>query len=127
MKAFLAERAHIVQETRVSEGRNDGKTGVSPLAGLVGVFVIAAGLLWFVTQMAEQRGAEVLLRRYCDDPVRHVALVKEILTEQEPAGTQKRRPYIIAAKLLYIVQRGANEPVQTYLERLHRSVVSACR
>jgi len=116
-----------VQNSEISEDQNGGRRKISPLAGLAVIFVIAAGLLWLVTQMAEQRGAEVLLRRYCDDPARHVALVGDILTKAEPAGANRRRPYIIAAKLLYIVQRKANEPVQSYLERLYQSVVSACR
>ncbi len=116
-----------MQDQQVSDSASKDRRGISPLAGLAVVFVIAAGALWFVTQMAQQRGSEVLLRRYCDDPARHVALVEDILTKAEPAGTKKRRPYIIAAKLLYIVQRKTNEPVQAYLERLRQSVVSACR
>ncbi len=116
-----------MQNSGIPEGRGGRKRRISPLLGVFAIFIIAAGALWFVTQMAEKRGSEVLLRRYCDDPARHVALVRDILTKSEPAGEKTRRPYIIAAKLLYIVQRKANEPVPAYLERLRQNVVSACR
>jgi len=115
-----------VKKAETSDEGGKSKRGLPPLAGLAVIFVIAAGTLWFVTQMAEKRGSVVLLRRYCDDPAKHVALVGDILTKARPAGQNKRRPYIIAAKLLYIVQRKANEPVPAYLKRLHKSVASAC-
>ncbi len=99
----------------------------SPFGIIVVVFGIVAMILIFVTWMAEQRADDTLLRRYCGDTDYHVALVKKILTKSEPAGKENRRPYIVAAKLLYIVQQNANEPVQSYLERLRITIMSACQ
>ncbi len=99
----------------------------SPFAIIVTVFGMVAAILVFVTWMAEQRADDTLLRRYCGDIDYHVELVKKILTESEPSGEEKRRPYIVAAKLIYIVQQNANEPVQSYLERLRITIKSACQ
>ena len=99
----------------------------SPFGIIVAVFAIVAAILVLVTQMAAQRADDTLLRRYCGDPDYHVALVEKILTKSDPAGKEKRRPYIVAAKLLYIVQQNANEPVQSYLERLRITIISACQ
>ena len=98
----------------------------SSLIPLLAVFLITSAVLLYISHMADHRASNALLRRYCDDPARHVALVKRILTKDEPAGTGTRRPYIIAAKLIYIVQQEVNEPVQTYLERLHTTIVASC-
>lgn len=97
-----------------------------PLVGLMAVFMVASAVMLYVAHMADNRAGTALLRRYCDDPAAHVALVKRILTKADPADGGTRRPYIIAAKLIYIVHQNVNEPVPSYLQRLHTSIVASC-
>jgi len=97
------------------------------LGGVAVIFAITAAILISVFNGAEWRAEHELLPRYCDKPVFHLGLVREILTQETPAGGETRRPYIIAAKLLYIVPRQDDEPVDAYITRLDFEIQRSCR
>ena len=104
-----------------------GRAGRRGLLAIVGVFVIVALALTAIFDSAEWYADRVLVPRYCENPEAAVALVGEILTEAEPAGTAKTRPYIIAAKLIYLVPRQDGETVEAYVSRLPGEIRALCR
>lgn len=86
---------------------------------LVILLVISAAAQWYARS--------VTLPRYCDDPVRTLERVRRLLTEQRPAGDGDRKPYIVAARLTFLIPREGNEPLTAYLERLQRHLDRECR
>jgi len=111
------------------EHHDEGETparGRAPLLRLAIGFGIAAAVLLSLFQLAEWRADNDLLQRYCDAPERHIALVGEVLRERAPAGDGSKRPYAVAAKLIFIVPQQTDEPDDAYLERLRRAVYEAC-
>lgn len=97
------------------------------MVGVVVIFAITGALLISVFSGARWRAENELLPRYCEGPVGHLHLVRQILTQTTPAGDEARRPYIIAAKLLYIVPREEDEPVDDYITRLDFEIQRSCR
>ncbi len=97
------------------------------LGAVIAIFAITAVILISVFNGAEWRAEHELLPRYCDTPALHLDLVRQILTEETPAGGETRRPYIIAAKLLYIVPRQDGEPVGDYITRVDYEIQRSCR
>ncbi len=69
----------------------------------------------------------VSLPRYCDDPAGTLVLLERVLTEKRPAGADARRPYLIAAKLVFLVPRESNEELGHYLARVHEHINETCR
>lgn len=108
----------------MSEGKHAKGLG---LKGVAVIFAITAIILVTVFSGAEWRAENELLPRYCDNPQAHLDIVRQILTEKTPAGDQTRRPYIIAAKLLYIVPRQDEEFVDNYISRLDFEIQRSCR
>ncbi len=94
---------------------------------LIAIFITASLVLLGIFQFAQQRAEQVSLPRYCDAPSEHLALISKILTEERPAGDDNRRPYIVAAKLIYLVPRNAEEGLNAYLERLRQRISETCR
>ncbi len=86
---------------------------------LVIMLVISAAAQWYARS--------VTLPRYCQDPVQTLARVRELLTERRPAGDGDRKPYIIAARLTFLIPREGDEPLDAYLERLQRHIDRQCR
>ena len=64
--------------------------------------------------------------RYCENPSETMGLVERILTEDEPSGDEARRPYIVAAKLVFLVPQGDGESVADYLSRLEVEITERC-
>jgi hypothetical protein len=69
----------------------------------------------------------VSMPRYCDNPADTLHYLEKVLTEERPAEEHSRRPYIIAAKLLYIIPQQREEPVKDYLRRLKIRIAEQCR
>ncbi|RKZ36850.1 MAG: hypothetical protein DRQ49_07275 [Gammaproteobacteria bacterium] len=89
------------------------------------IIFVALALLsisFFSTRYAQQ----VTLPRYCDNPEQALYLLEEILTKERPAGDETRRPYIIAAKLLFLLPRQADEPISNYLNRVRQHLQKQC-
>ena len=80
----------------------------------------------FATQWYAQN---VSMPRYCEDPVQALEHVRQLLTEESPAGDsfEARRPYIIAAKLLFLVPRKSDEDDTAYLLRIRQHLEQQCR
>jgi len=91
------------------------------------VFGVVAVVLLSVFRFAAWRADGELLSRYCDAPSAHLALVERLLTEPEPVGEDGNRPYIIAAKLIYLIPQKAGESNGDYLLRLRGRIRQVCR
>jgi len=98
-------------------------SGVFRLAVVFGAVAVVLLLLF---RFAAWRADGELLFRYCDRPEAHLARVERLLTESEPAGEDARRPYIIAAKLIYLIPQDDGEPNEDYLKRLGQRIRAAC-
>jgi len=71
----------------------------------------------------------VAMPRYCEDPVQTLERVQRLLTEKTPANDNfdSRRPYIIAAKILFLVPRTDSEDDSAYLLRIQQHLEQQCR
>ena len=79
-----------------------------------------------VSALAQWYGRTVSLPRYCEDPAGALAHLERILAEDRPAGDGSRRPYVVAAKLLFLLPREADEDRGRYLERVRRHLRVQC-
>jgi hypothetical protein len=80
-----------------------------------------------ISLLSRWHAQQVTLPRYCENPEQSLQLLQKILTEKRPAGDETRRPYIIAAKLLFLIPRQADEEIPTYLERVRVQLREQCR
>jgi hypothetical protein len=93
---------------------------------VIGFGVVALAMTG-IFDAAEWYAEEVSLPRYCDDPDAAIAQVHQILVEERPAGQEPTRAFVVAAKLIYLVPRGAGEPIPDYLVRLRERIGAPCR
>lgn len=91
---------------------------------IAGVVVL---LLMLVSLWANWYTDNVSLPRYCDDTEQALQRVGRLLTERRPAGDAPRRPYLTAAKLLFLVPRQGEETIPHYLQRLRGYLAEQCR
>lgn len=68
----------------------------------------------------------VSIPRYCEDPQTTIQYLQRVINEQRPAGENARRPYLIAAKLLFLLPRQSGENVPEYLERVSLHIRDQC-
>lgn len=101
----------------------DEKPPFSPLRLIVIVLLILLG----ISSAAQWYSGNVTMPRYCQDPVQTIERVRKVLTEQTPAGDGDRKPYIIAARLTFLLPRESNEPLDDYIVRLQRHIDQQCR
>lgn len=101
----------------------DADPAFKPLRVLVPtlVFLLAVSL-WI-----QWYSRAVSLPRYCDDPAGTLVLLERVLTEARPAGSETRRPYLVAAKLIFLVPRESNEELGHYLDRVRQHIAEVCR
>ena len=59
----------------------------------------------------------VSLPRYCKNPADTIHYLEKVLTEKTPAKEEARKPYLIAAKLIYLIPQQYSESVPDYLDR----------
>ncbi len=93
---------------------------------IVIVFVIAAAVMSFVFSSAEWYANEAAVPRYCEDHENVIKRVRLILTRNEPVGSGSKRPFIIAAKLIFLVPKKAEESTASYISRLTRHIDRVC-
>lgn len=111
------------------EGKSAGVPGRDRLGTLVRLsvfFAVAAFVLIGIFNSAEWYADRVAMPRYCADPSAAVARVHHILTQPPSAEGSTSRPYLVAAKLIYLVPRRSGESVQNYTARLHREIKTDC-
>lgn len=94
----------------------------NPLQVIVPVLL----LMLSVSFAARWYSQQVTLPRYCEDPEQALNYLQKIITETRPAGEASRRPYIIAAKLLFLLPREAFEPDQAYIVRVQQYLRKQC-
>ena len=82
----------------------------------------------FISQAIKWYSTSVTLPRYCEDPELALHHLEEIISKPEPAGDtrESRRPYIIAAKLIYLVPQKSNESIENYLHRVRTELSQRC-
>ena len=98
-----------------------------PWIGIAATLTITCGALIGIFTAADWYAGHVSMPRHCADPETALALVERILTEARPAGEQRTTPYVVAAKLLYLVPQRPEEPERAYLARLRGHIETACR
>lgn len=89
-------------------------------------FIIVSCALWLIFSSAQWYADTAALPRYCDNPDTTVELVGRILKSGNPAGDENRRPYVIAAKLIFLVPRADDEPISAYQARLRERIAETC-
>lgn len=90
------------------------------------VFALATGVMLFVFNSADWYASNAALPRYCENPQKTVMIVEEILTSETPGQGRKRRPYIVAAKLIFLVPQEEGETLPDYLQRLRTTISQSC-
>ena len=114
-------------DTEAADSRTGSSASPKGLGLIAAVFILAAAGLVGVFQAAERYGDGVLVTRYCANPEATVEMIGRILADRRPAGDQSRRPYIIAAKLIYLVPRHEGESLAVYQNRLRQHIERRCR
>lgn len=91
------------------------------------IFFILLVML-FISQAIKWYSTSVTLPRFCEDPEQALHHLEEIISTRTPeANTREaRRPYIIAAKLIYLVPQQSNESIENYLYRLRGELSQRC-
>ncbi len=90
------------------------------------VFFLTAAVMLFIFNSADWYAKNAALPRYCENPTQAVEIVKEILTSEAPGEGKKRRPYIVAAKLIFLVPQAQGETMPQYLNRLRDRISQSC-
>ena len=67
--------------------------------------------------------------RYCEDPMQTLERVRQLMTEKTPAADdfESRRPFIVIAKLLFLIPRNSEEDEAAYLLRIRQYLEEQCR
>ncbi len=90
------------------------------------VFGLTAATMLFIFHSADWYATNSALPRYCNNPDETVAIVRKILTSDTPVENQKKRPFIIAAKLIFLVPQEDGETVEQYIPRLRNRISETC-
>jgi len=90
------------------------------------VFALTTAVMLFIFNSADWYARNAALPRYCEKPQQTVEIVEEILTSPTPGEGKKRRPYIVAAKLIFLVPQTENEAMSDYMLRLRDKISNAC-
>ena len=91
------------------------------------VFLVTAVAMLLIFDAAEWYTDNSALPRFCESPADTVENVREILSSTTPVEGNTKRPYIVAAKLIFLVPRGDAELLEPYLERLRRRISESCQ
>jgi len=106
----------------VTNSELDNSRPFNPLQVILPVVL----LLVLISFAARWYSQQVTLPRYCEDPDQALVYLQQIISETRPAGEASRRPYIIAAKLLFLLPRESNETDHVYIERVKQHLIIQC-
>lgn len=120
------DRVQVAQTGERATAPSSRGRGAAPLRLAVG-FGVAALVLVGVFDAAEWYAEQVSIPRYCESPDATLERVRETLSQQRPASEASTRPYVIAAKLIYLVPRNDGESLEAYLGRLRLRIAESCR
>ena len=84
-------------------------------------------IMLLISAWARSYSEHVSLPRYCDNPQSTLTHLEQVIRAPRPAGDDSRRPYIIAAKLLFLLPREPEETESTYLSRVRKHIEDTCR
>lgn len=93
---------------------------------LVAILIVVI-LLLAISLGGDWYANKVLLPRYCGNVPETVRLLEEVLTEERPAGTSSRIPYLIAAKITVLLPQRSSEDIPAYLQRVQLHLQRTCR
>ena len=102
-------------------GSNQGTFKTLPVV----VTVLAVSVL--LSMGAGWYGEQVSVPRYCANQVQTRVQLERILTRKRPAGDASRKPYVLAARLLFLLPQGSDEPVPAYLRRVEQHLQEHCQ
>lgn len=91
------------------------------------VIFVAGAVMMFTFNLVEWYGTKNAIPRFCKDPDGSVQRVREILTKTNPVGEGAKRPYIVAAKLIFLLPQHDQEDVDAYIFRLQQHLAVECR
>ncbi len=84
-------------------------------------------VMLLISVWAKWYGQQVSLPRYCEDPQGSLQYLEKVIEEKRPAGDESRRPYIVAAKILFLLPRRSEEEQTAYLNRIRAYIQDTCR
>ncbi len=84
-------------------------------------------VMLFFLAWAHSYSEQPAVLRYCAEPQQTLMYLKQVLQKPRPAGDGSRRPYLIAAKLLYLLPRKPQEAESAYLARVQRLIEDTCQ
>lgn len=94
---------------------------------IISVIGVAGMVMIFTFNLVEWYGEKNAVPRFCEDPDGYVSRVREILTESSPVGEGAKRPYMVAAKLIFLFPQTSDEDVDAYVFRLQQTLAVKCR
>jgi len=97
-----------------------------PIGKIFPFVAVVVLLMLSVSSAIEWYANEVSLPRYCGDPEEALRYLEADLRDERPAGEESRRPYLIAAKLIFLVPRDGDESIPEYLDRVELEIRSRC-
>lgn len=93
---------------------------------VVVVFIVTAVIMLFIFDSAGWYANNAAMPRYCEKPSETIEIVREILTTPNPSEGQEKRPYIVAAKLIFLEPQLEAESIDAYMLRLRDRISQAC-
>ncbi len=90
------------------------------------VIIFTLLLMLLATSLIQLHTEETLIPRYCKNPDETLYYLEKVMTERTPAGEESRRPYLIAAKLIYQVPQERKESIKDYLLRVRAHIQQYC-
>lgn len=109
------------------ENREHPLTGNETSFRPVRLILVILLILLSISMLAQWYGMNVTMPRYCQYPGGVIGRVQQVLNEKQPAGEGDRKPYIIAARLMFLVPRYSDENQDDYILRLQQHIDKQCR
>jgi len=90
------------------------------------IIIFVAVMLFAISGLNNWYAQHITLPRYCENPEQTLSRLQKILESERPAGSETRRPYLIVAKILFLLPRQADETIEAYLERVRYYLQEQC-
>ena len=91
------------------------------------IALVVLFLLLLVSSWTNWYSGQVSMPRYCENIQETMRHLERILREPEPAGRENRQPYLVAAKLLFLLPRQPDEDIPAYLRRVESYIQLQCQ
>ena len=108
------------------KSNNFQPTEFKPVRLIVVILLIMLG----ISQAIKWYSHSVTLPRFCEDPELALHHLEEIVSKRTAiisgTGAKSRKPYIIAAKLIYLVPQKSNETIKNYIQRVRLDLNHRC-